>query len=165
AAEVDDDTLVHEPHDSTPQLGADGVGLTDPEPRIFLRLLQAQRDPLVLRVDVQNQHVDLVALLHDFRRMLDALGPRHVGDVDQAFDAGFELDERAVVRDRDDLALHARSNRILRGDVLPRIGLQLFQAERNTLALPVDVEDFYLELLADLHHLGRVRHAAVAHVG
>src|SRR5882762_1396412 len=252
AAEVDHDALVHEPHDSTPQLGTDRIGLTDPQPRIFLRLFQAQRDPLVLGVDVQNQHVDLIALLHDFRRMLDPLGPRHVGDVNQtidagldfdectergevadlaaepradgillrqrhprilfglfhaerdlllglvhlqyhsfdrladghelgrvphvagpahlgdvheAFDARFELDERAVVRDRDDFPLHARSNRILRGDVLPRIGLQLLQAERDALALPVDFEDCDLELLADLHHLGRMRHAAVAHVG
>src|SRR6185503_2724620 len=51
------------------------------------------------------------------------------------------------------------------GDVLPGIGLQLLQAERDALALPVDVEDLHLELLADLHHFGRVRHAAVAHIG
>ena len=36
---------------------------------------------------------------------------------------------------------------------------------RDALALPVDVEDLDLDLLADLHHLGRVRHAAVRHVG
>src|SRR5436190_14262 len=251
-AEIDDDALVHQPHDATAQLSADGVCLTDAKPRIFLCLFQSERDPLVIGVHVQNEHVDLIALLHDFRRMLDALGPRHVGDVDQAvdarldfheraergqvahfaaqprphgillrqryprilfrllhaerdlffglvhlehnrfdrladrhqlgrmadvtrpahlgdvhqaFDARLELDERAVVRNRDDLALHARSHRILRRDVLPRIGLQLFQAERNALALPVDVEDFHFELLADLHHFARMRHAAIAHVG
>src|SRR5207302_9632033 len=87
------------------------------------------------------------------------------GDVHEPFDPRLELDERAVVRDRHDLALHARSHRILRRDILPRIRLQLFQAQRNALALPVDVENFDLELLADLHHLGRMRHAAVAHVG
>src|SRR6266849_712622 len=252
AAEVHDDPLVHQPHDAAPQLGADGVRLPDPQPRIFLRLLQAQRDPLVLGVDVENQNVDLVALLHDLRRMLDALGPRHVGDVNQPvdtrldfdecaegrevadlatqpradgillrqrhprillglfhperdllfsfvhlqdnrldrladgyqfrrvahvarpahlgdvhqpLDAGLEFDKGAVVRDRHNLALHARSNRILRGDVLPGIGLELFQTERDALALPVDVEDLYFELLADLHHLGRMRHAPVAHIG
>src|SRR6185312_2218882 len=251
-AEIDDHALVHQPHHAAAQLGADGIRLTDAEPRIFLCLLQTERDPLVLGVDVQNQHVDLVALLHDFRRVLDALGPRHVRDVNQpvdarldfgeraerrqvahlaaqpradrillrqrhprillrllhaerdflfglvdlehdrfdrladrhelrrmadvarpahlgdgheAFDARLELDEGTVVRDRHDLALHARANGILGGHVLPRIRLELLQAERNALALPVDVEDFDLELLADLHHLARVRHAAVAHVG
>src|SRR3989442_13203196 len=252
AAEVYDDPLVHQPHDAAPQLGADRVGLTDPQPRIFLRLLQPQRDPLVLGVDVENENVDLVALLHDLRRMLDALGPRHVrdvnqpvdprldfderaerrevadlaaqpradrillrerhprillglfhperdllfsfvhlqhnrldgladgdefrrvahvarpahlGDVHQPLDAGLELDEGAVVRNRHHLPLDARPDRILGGDVLPGIGLQLFQAERDALALPVDVEDFHLELLANLHHLGGMGHAAVAHVG
>src|SRR5688572_10663124 len=252
AAQVHDDALVHQPHHAPAQFGPDGVRLADAQPRIFLRLLQAEGDALVLGVDVEDQHRHLVTLLHDFGRMLDALGPRHVGDVDQpvdarldlheraerrevadlaaepradrillrqchpgillgllhaerdllfrlvdfehhrfdrladrddlgrvpdvarpahlrdvheAFDPRLELDERAVVRDRHDLALHARADRILRGDVLPRIRLQLLQAERDALALPVDVEDFDLELLADLHHFGRVRHAAVAHVG
>src|SRR5206468_4234743 len=32
-------------------------------------------------------------------------------------------------------------------------------------ALPVDVDDLDLDLLPDVHHLGRVRHAAIAHVG
>src|SRR5436190_5795056 len=251
-AEIDDHALVHQPHDAAPQLRADRIGLADAQPRIFLRLFQSERDPLVLGIHVQNQHVDLVALLHHLGRMLHALGPRHVGDVNQAVDArldfderaerrevallpaepradrillrqrhpgillcllhaerdflfrlvdlehhGFdrfadrhelrrmpdvarpahlgdvhetfdprlELDERAIVRDRDDLALHARADRVFRGDVLPRIRLELLQAERNALALPVDVENFDFELLTDLHHLARVRHAAVAHVG
>src|SRR6266536_208154 len=251
-AEVHDHTLVHQPHDAAAQLGTHRVRLADAQPRILLRLLQAERDALVLGVDVQDQHVDLVAFLHDLRGMLHPLGPRHVGDmnqavdarldfderaergevadlaaepradgiflrqrhpgvllglfhaerdlllglvhlehdrldrfadrhqfrrmpdvagpahlgdVDQAFDARLELDKRAVVRNRDNLALHARSNRILCGNVLPRILLQLFQTERDALALPVDVEDLHLELLADLYHLGGMRHPPVAHVG
>src|SRR5436189_179142 len=243
--------LVHEAQYPAPQLGAHGIRLADAQPRIFLRLLQAQRDPLVLGVHVQDQYLDLVALLHDFGGMLHPLGPRHVGDVDQAVDAGLdfherterrevshfpldahpdgillrqrhpgvlfrllhaerdlllrlvdlqyhgfnrladrhdlrwvahvarpahfgdvdqaldprlELDERAVVRDRDDLALHARAHRVLRGHVLPGVRLQLLQAEADALALPVDVEDLDLDLLPDVHHLGRVRHATIAHV-
>src|SRR5438067_2289845 len=49
--------------------------------------------------------------------------------------------------------------------VLPRIGLQLLQAEADAFALPVDVEHLDLYLLADVDQLGRMRHAAVAHVG
>src|SRR5213082_797889 len=78
---------------------------------------------------------------------------------------GLELDERAVVGDRDHLALHARADGILRRHVLPRIGLQLLQAEADALALPVDVEHLDLDLLADLHQLGRMRDPAIAHVG
>src|SRR2546426_708849 len=162
--QIHHDPLVHEPQHPAPQLGAHGVRLADPQPRVLLRLLQAQRDPLVLGVDVQDQDFHLVALLHDFRGVLYPLGPRHVGDVDQPVDARLELDERAVVGDRHHFALHACAYRVLRGHVLPGVGLQLLQPEADALALPVDVEDLDLDLLADVHHLGRVRHPAVAHV-
>src|SRR2546427_5007596 len=252
APQIHHHALVHEAQHPAPQLGAHGIRLADAQPRIFLRLLQAQRDPLVLGVHVQDQHLDLVALLHDFGGMLHSLGPRHVGDVDQAVDAGLdlheraergevahfsldphahgvllrqrhpgvflgllhaerdllfglvhpqhhrfdrladrhdlrgvshvarpahlgdmdqpldprlELDERPVVRDRHHLALHARAHRVFGGDVLPGVWLQLLQAEADALTLPVDVEDLDLDFLPDVHHLGRVRHAAVAHVG
>src|SRR2546426_1148239 len=165
ASQVHHHALVHEAQHPAPQLGAHRVRLTDAQPGIFLRLLQAERNPLVLGVHVQDQHLDLVALLHDFGGMLHPLGPRHVGDMDQPLDPRLELDERAVVRDRHHLALHARAHRVLRGHVLPGVRLQLLQAEADTLALPVDIEDFDLDLLPDVHHLGRVRHAAIAHVG
>jgi hypothetical protein len=41
-------------------------------------------------------------------RVVDAAGPAHLADVDQAFDAGFELHEGAVVHDVDDFALDAQ---------------------------------------------------------
>src|SRR5213592_1371381 len=250
--QVHDHAFVHEAQHPAPQLGADRIRLADLQPGILLGLLQAQRDPLVLGVDVEDQDVHFVALLNHLRRMLDALRPRHVRDVDQAVDtrldlheraergevahlplearadgillrqrhpgiflglfhaegdlllrlvhlehhrfdrlpdgddlgrmpdvAGpahlgdvhqpldprLELHERAVVGDRDDLALHPRADGILRRHVLPRVRLELLQPEADALALPVDVEHLHLELLADVHHLGRMRHAAVAHVG
>src|SRR6266852_6973675 len=252
ASQVHHHALVHEPQHPAPQLRADRVRLTDAQPRILLRLLQAQRNAFVLGVHVQDQHLDLIALLHHFGGMLHPLGPRHVRDVDQAVDAGLdlheraergevahfpldphadgvllrqrhpgvflgllhaerdllfglvhlqhhrfdrladrhdlrgvshvarpahlgdmdqpldprlELDERSIVRDRHHFALHARAHRVLGGDVLPGVRLQLLQAEADALTLPVDVEDFDFDLLPDVDHLGRVRHAAVAHVG
>src|SRR5438552_2118314 len=76
--QIHDDALVHEPQHAAPQIGAYGIRFADPEPRILLSLLQAEGDPLVLGVHVQNQNLDLVAFLDDFGGMLDALGPRHV---------------------------------------------------------------------------------------
>jgi hypothetical protein len=88
-----------------------------------------------------------------------------VADVHQALDPGLQLDERAVVGDRDDLPLHPGADRIPLGDLLPGIGLQLLQAQTDPLTLPVDVQDLDLDLLADRDHLGRVGHPAVGHVG
>src|ERR1051326_1317474 len=251
-ADFHDHALVHQPLHAPAQLRADRVGLADAQPRVLLGLLQAERDPLVLGIDVEDQHLDLVALLHHLGGMLHALGPRHVGDVDQAvdprldfderaerrqvadlaleagahrvllrqrpprvllglfhperdlllglvdlqhdgfdgladrndlggmphvagpahlgdvnqpFDSRLELDERAIVGDRHHLSLHARAHRWLARDVLPGVLLQLLQAERDALALPVDVENLDLQLLPEAYHFARMRHAAIAHVG
>src|SRR5690606_34685410 len=50
-------------------------------------------------------------------------------------------------------------------DDLPRIRLELLEAERDALAIPVNVQNLDLELLSDLHHLARMRDAAPRHVG
>src|SRR5882672_11401890 len=93
-ADVDDHALVHQSHDLALQLSADRIRLTDPEPRILGRLLEAERNALVLGVDVENHNVNRVTLLHDFGRMLNALGPRHVGDVNQSVDARLDFYKR-----------------------------------------------------------------------
>ena len=57
--------------------------------------------------------------LRIFDGMLDALAPRHLGDVDQPFDARLELDEGAVVGEADDLAADARTHRVALLDASP----------------------------------------------
>src|SRR6185312_8273215 len=93
------------------------------------------------------------------------LGPRHFGDVDEAFDAGLELDEGAVVGDVGDAALVASADRILGLDALPRIVEQLLHAKRDAVRLVVDLDDLDLHLLADVEHFGRVIDAAPGDIG
>src|SRR3712207_4907681 len=133
-------------------------------PRVLLRLLHAERDLLLARIDLEHDGFDRLADRHQLRRMPDVARPAHLADVHEALDARLELDERAVVRDRDDLAGHARPDRVLLHHVLPRIRLELLVAEADALARPVDVEDLDVDLLADLEHLRRVRDAAPRHV-
>src|SRR2546426_672037 len=165
ASQVHHHALVHEAQHAAPQLGAHRVCLTDAQPRVFLRLLQAERDLLFGLVHLQHHRFDRLADRHDLRGVSHVARPAHLGDMDQPLDPRLELDERPVVRDRHHLALHARAHRVFGGDVLPGVWLQLLQAEADALTLPVDVEDLDLDFLPDVHHLGRVRHAAVAHVG
>ena len=66
--------------------------------------------------------------------------PGHLGDVDQALDALLQLDEGAVVGDRDHLALDAVADLVLLVDALPRIRLELLQAERDALLLGVVIK-------------------------
>ena len=68
-----------------------------------------------------DDDVDLVADLHDLFGLLDALD-REIGRVDEAVDAGLELDERAERLEARDLALVLRALRVLLRDLLPGIG-------------------------------------------
>src|SRR5690606_26647152 len=138
----------------------DGEGL----PRVGGDLLHAQRDAATLLVHVQHHDLDLVAHLHDLRRVDVLVGPVHLGHVHQALDARLDLHERTVIGDVGDLAEHAGLGRVTAGDVLPRILAQLLQAQADAVALAVVLEHADLELLADFHHLGRMAHALPGHV-
>src|SRR4051812_24348203 len=141
-ANVDNHALVHQAHDLAAQLGADRIGLTDAQPWILGRLLETKTDSLVLRVDVQDDDVDTVSLLHDFRRMLNAVGPGHVGDVNESVDAGLDFDERTKAREVPNLAVETRADRILLRQHHPRILLRLLHAERDLLFVRIDLEDY-----------------------
>ena len=120
-----------------------------------LGLLHAQGDLLLVLVDAQDDDFDLVADVDQLARVVDPLGPGHLGDVDQALDALFELDEGAVAHDVDDLARDPGADRVLLLDVLPRAGRLLLQAERDLFAVLVDVQDHDLDLVVDLEHVAR----------
>ena len=94
-------------------LRADRVLLDELLPGVALDLLQAEADAVRLLVDVEHLALDLLADGQHLGRVLDLLGPGHLGDVDQALDALLELDERAVVGEAHDLALDARADRVL----------------------------------------------------
>jgi hypothetical protein len=62
-------------------------------PGVGLHLLQAERNPARCRVHAEDHRVDRIPDVENLRRVLDALAPRHLADVNQAFDTGLELDE------------------------------------------------------------------------
>src|SRR5262249_17347446 len=129
------------------------------------RLFEAERNPALDRIDLEDLHFDLLRGRDDLAWMDVLLGPGHFGDVDQALDAGLELHERAVVGDVGNAAVEARADGILRFDALPGIILELLHAERDTVGLVVDLDDLDLHLLADVEHLGRVIDAPPGDVG
>ena len=97
--------------------------------------------------------------------MADALGPAHLADVNEAFDARLQLDEGAVAHDVDDFASMSAARRVLVGDAGPGARRLLLETQADTLALLVDLEDDDFELLVDVHDLVRTGDAAPAHVG
>src|SRR6185436_17047164 len=148
--DLDEDPEVGDVADVALDHGARRVLLGQLLVGVRLELLHAERDPVLLDVDVEHDRLDHVAHRDHLRRMLDPAGPRHLGDVDQALDALFELDERAVVLERDDRARH-----VLLGGAAPRILGDLLEAEADALGVGVELEHLHADVVADLEQLAR----------
>src|SRR5882762_5831103 len=134
-------------------------------PGVAHGLLETERDAALDRIHFEHLHFDFLRGRNDLAGVHILLGPRHFRDVDQAFDARLQLDERAVVGDVGDAAGEARIERIFRLDALPRIVQQLLHAERDAVGLVVDLDDLDLDGLADGQHFGRVIDPAPGDIG
>src|SRR5688572_1846440 len=164
--ELDESAEVRHPRDLALDGAPDLVPREEVIPDVGGELLQAERQPLILGVDAEHHRLDHVALLQHLRRMLDPLAPRHVGDVNQAVDVLFDLDERAELGEVTDLALDLGAARILLRQLVPRVALDPLQPERNRPRRRIDAEHHRLDVVADVEDLRRVLHAlAPRHLG
>ena len=133
-------------------------------PGVVLSLLHPQRDFLLLRVDTQYHHLDLVTDADKFARVADATCPGHLADVHQAFDAVFQFDECPVGQHVDDFAICGAVDRELLFDVLPRTGCFLLQPQSDLFFFIVDVQDHDFDFVVYLDHLRWMADATPAHV-
>src|SRR5436190_9611269 len=127
--ELDERAEVRHAHDLALDRVAHVMAREEIVPDVGRQLLEPERQPLVRGVDIQHHRLDDVALLQDLGRMFDALAPRHVADVDQAVDLVLDFDERAELGEVAHLAGDLAADRIFVREVVPRIGLDLFQAQ------------------------------------
>ena len=134
-------------------------------PRVGLALLHAQRNAALVFVDFQNHDFDFVTQGDEFVRCHVLVGPVHLGHVDQAFNAWLEFDKCAVVGDVGDLAEQAGSLRVAACHAHPRVVAHLFETQRDTVFLGVELQDLGHDFLTGCHHFARVTHAAPCHVG
>ena len=146
-------------------LGSGRVGRAVLFPRVAAALLETKRDAALAEVDIEDHHLDLLRGRDDLARMNVLLRPAHFRDMDQTLDTGFQFDERAVVGDVGHAAFQLGADRELALDALPRIGLKLLHAKRDTLGLRVEADHLNLDGLADLQGFGRVADALPGDVG
>ena len=85
--------------------------------------------------------------------------------MDEALDAVEDLDEGAEGDDLGDLALERVADAVGVDDALPRVLLGLLEAQRDALAVAVDVEHLDLHRVADREDLGRVVDVAPGELG
>ena len=128
---------------------ADGELRFDVVPRIGHLLLETEADALFLAVDVQHDHVDVLADLEHFGRVADA-APAHIGDMEQTVDA-VEVDERAEIGDVLDRALADVARGHFREQLLAALRaflLDQFAArQHDVLALLVDLHDLEIVIV------------------
>src|ERR1035437_2671859 len=157
---------VQQTHDGCFQLLSQGVLVGHDLPRIFAHGLQRQADAALFLVDRENHAGDRVALGQDLGRMVDLLGPAHVGHVDQAVDAFLDLHEGA---ERSEVSHRSGDHRV-EGKVVfdgaPGIRLDLLDAQRDLLVLGVNTQHHGFHRVAHLDPLrGMLDVLGPAHLG
>ena len=146
-------------------LGFDRVTCFDVLPWVLGQLLQTKRHLALLAVNAQQDAFDFVV---DFQEVLGAaqvLRPRDFADVEQSFHARGDFHERTVVRHDDHATLDLGSFHQVLAERIPWVRGELLHAQGNPLLVVVEVQDHHVDLLVHFHHLFRVTHTAVAHVG
>ena len=125
-------------------------------PGIRLALLHAKGNAAALRVDIKDHDLHFVAHLNHLVGMDILVRPVHLGDMHKAFDAFFNFNEGPVIGNIRHLAEHPRMLGIATRDIDPRVLAELFQPERNTVALAVVAQHLGLDFITDVQHFRRV---------
>src|SRR6185369_1465958 len=99
--------------------------------RIRLELLDAERDALLLDIDVENLRAHLVALLVLLDHLLARTLPVQIRAVDHSVLVAVEAEEQAELGLVLDLAFELGADREFLDAQLPRIAHGLLQAERD----------------------------------
>ena len=134
-------------------------------PGVVVALLEAKADPSLLRIDFEHHDVDFLAGRYDFARMHVLLCPAHLGNMDQAFDAGFQFHKRTVIGDVADTAGILGADRVFQLHAFPRIRIELLHTERNTLGFGIVANDLNLDGLANRQSFGRMVDATPRDIG
>ena len=141
-------------------LAAHGIALLDILPRIVLKLLDAKRHLALCAIEVEHYSLHLVTYLEEVLSRAEVSAPAHLADVDETFNAGSNLNECAVVGHHYNLTLNLVANLYIGVKSLPRMRGELLQTEGYALLLLVEVNDYHVELLAKLHDIVGISHAA-----
>src|SRR5689334_22968419 len=124
--------------------------------RVALELFDAERDALLLDIDVQHLGLDLVALLVLLDDLLARTLPVEIGEMDHAVHVAVEAEEQAELGLVLDLAFDRGARRILLDEDLPRVAHGLLETERDTTLDRIDLEDLDFDLLRGRDDLARV---------
>src|SRR5439155_1333527 len=117
--------------------------------------LDRKIDRAVLAIDVDDHGGDRVAFLQVRPDVLDAVA-RYLRRAQIGLDVAVERDDCALAVERLDRARDDAALVVCRHIVRERVAVELFHPQRDAPAFLVDFEDHDLDLVAELHDLGRM---------
>jgi hypothetical protein len=97
---------------------------------------------------------------HEVLSRTEVLRPRHFRNVDEAFNAGSDFEECAVVSHNDNFAFNLVTNFEVRIKSIPGMWVELFQAESDAFLFVIEVEDNDVEFLVEFNDFAGVANAA-----
>ena len=107
-------------------------------------------------MDAEDDSLDRVSLLHEVGGLAHFFHPRHLGDVNHAFDSRLQFHERAEIRQAGDRASYPLTCRVAFRDGLPGFGQELLPSQGDPLALGIDLQDLDFDLLANAQDVLRI---------
>src|SRR3546814_6388781 len=116
----------------------------------------AQRNALLLDIDVENDCLDDFTLAMEVKRVFAGDSPCDVRHVDHAIDVAVETNEQAEFSGVLDFAFDHAANRVTVSKAVPRIGLCLLEAQRNAALVFVHFQHHDVDFLAGGHDLARM---------
>src|SRR3979490_2063854 len=124
--------------------------------RIAFELLDAERDALLLDIDIEHHGLDHVALLEVVDHLLARKLPVEIGQMDHAVDVALEPEEQTELGLVLDLALDRRSDREFFDEHFPGIAHGLLEAERDPAFDRIDFENLHFDFLRGRNDLAGV---------
>mmetsp|Transcript_6380 Transcript_6380/g.9537 ORF Transcript_6380/g.9537 Transcript_6380/m.9537 type:complete len:337 (-) Transcript_6380:255-1265(-) len=93
------------------------------------------------------------------------VGPIHFRYVNQTFNTLFQLSKATVVSQVGNACCNLAAFRITTLDINPGIFAQLLQAERNTVALTIELQNLDADFVANINDFARMLDALPGHIG
>ena len=124
-------------------------GFDDRTSRRLLGLLEAETQTMPLGVERDDLQLQRLAFMYDVARVGDPL-MRQLADMDEALEAVANTHERAEVHELRDRPVDDFADVEIGHRRVPRVRLKAADRQADPAALMVDVDDFGLDLFADL---------------
>ena len=144
--------------------GTDRILVADALPRVGSELLETERHLPALTVDGKDLSLNLVADLEELLGAVEPRRPAHLGDMDKTFDTGLDLNESAVVSDKDHLTLDSVTDLDILVEIVPRMRSELLVTEGDPLLARIELLDDDLDLFVEGNDLLRIVDPAPAEV-